>query len=86
MRIAQKYKENVMENITALLHNKYGKSVLSKTETANELGVSISTMTNRMRKGINIPNYIKEDGAANTSVVFPIKDVAEYLSRTVKVL
>lgn len=78
--------DNSVDKMVELLHEKYGKSVLTKTETANELGVSISTMTNRMSKGMNLPNYIKPDGPANTAVTFPILDVAEYLTRTVKVL
>ncbi len=69
-----------------LLHDKYGKSVLSKTELAQELGLSISTITNRKRRGIGLPNYIKADGPANAELSFPITDVAEYLTRTVQVL
>ena len=78
--------DNSIDKMVKLLHDKYGKMVLTKTETAKELGVSISTMTNRMGNNINIPNYIKPSGATNATVTFPIYDVAEYLTRTIKVL
>ena len=77
---------NAVEKVAKMLHDKHGKMTLSKNELAKELGVSLATITVRMSKGMNLPNYIKPDGPKNSTVSFPITDVAEYLSRTVKVL
>ena len=77
--------DNSIKATMQLLHEKYGKMALSKKELANELGISLATVTVRMRKGISVPNYIKDNSAPNGAVSFPIKDVAEYLSQTIKV-
>ena len=77
--------DNSIDKMVELLHKTHGKSVLTKTETAKELGIGISTLTKRMSDGINLPQYIKPDGANNTNVGFPILEVAKYLSQTIKV-
>ena len=77
--------DNSIDKMVELLHKTHGKSVLTKTETAKELGLSIATLTVRMRDGINLPEYIKADGAPNGRVMFPILEVAKYLSQTIKV-
>ncbi len=77
--------DNSIDKMVKLLHDKYGKMVLTKAETAKELGFGISTLTKRMSQGLNVPNYIKMDGATNATVLFPILEVAKYLARTIKV-
>ncbi len=78
--------DNSIDSLIQKLYDKHGKSVLTKTEMAKELGVSISTMTIRIAKGVNLPDYIKADSPPNAAVTFPLHEVAKYLSRTVKVL
>ena len=59
------------------LEAKYGR-VLSKKEMAHELGISIKTLTERMHKGVDIPEY-KETALGRH--IFPISAVAAYLSK-----
>ena len=77
--------DNTIKANMQLLHEKYGKMTLSKQELAKELGISLATVTVRMQKGMNLPNYIKVGSAPNGAVTFPLRDVAEYLTVTVKV-
>ena len=79
--------DNSIEQTARMLHDKYGKSVLTKQECADELGIALSTMTLRIQKGYNIPEYIKDrNGPPNASVTFPIMEIAKYLCRTTKVV
>lgn len=75
-------------NITVIydtLRDTYKKSALSKTELASELGIGLSTVSKMMAEGIGLPNYMKIGTAKNSRVMFPIVDVAEFISHTVKV-
>ena len=65
--------------------HRYGKSTLTKKELANELSISINTINSYIVKGINLPNYKKLGNAKNSRVVFPIVEVAKYISHTQKV-
>lgn len=67
------------------LRETYGKSGLSKVELANELGLGLSTVSKMMADGMGIPNYRKIGEAKNARVIFPLIDVAEFLSDTIKV-
>ena len=68
------------------LKARYKKSVLSKAEMANELGVSISSIDKYMAHSLGVPPYKKLGSAKNAKVVFNIIDVAEFLADTVKVV
>ena len=76
---------NRMDEIIADLRKKYGRSVLLKKELAGELGIALSTLNNYMAKGYGIPRYRKIGDARNAKVVFPIIEVAKFLSETVEV-
>lgn len=66
------------------LKDRYGKATLSKTEMAQELGISYSTIDSYISKGMGIPAYKKLGTAKNAKVVFNIIDVSEFLSQTIK--
>ncbi len=59
------------------LYSKYNKSILSKSEIAHELGISIKTVNYRMAEKKDIPNYFKD----GKFVKFAIESVAEYLDK-----
>ncbi len=67
------------------LRETYGKSGLSKVELANELGMGLSTVSKMMADGIGLPNYKKIGHAKNSRVIFPLINIAEFLSDTVEV-
>lgn len=67
------------------LLNRYNKTTLSKSELANELGVSVSSINTYIKKGYGIPEYTKFGNAKNAKVLFPIVCVAKYLSDTISV-
>jgi len=67
------------------LQEKYNKVALSKQELANELGLGLSTVSKFMADGIGLPNYKKIGHAKNSRVIFPLINVAEFLSDTVEV-
>jgi predicted DNA-binding transcriptional regulator AlpA len=66
------------------LIKKYGRTVISKSEMAQELGVSNSTLDLYIAKGTGLPNYKKLGKAKNAKVVFNLVDVADYLTKTIK--
>lgn len=68
------------------LKAKYHKSAISKRELAEELGCAESTINYYISKGINLPNYKKLQGKGNGGkVIFPLQEVAAFLSQTIKV-
>ena len=71
------------EQLCKYLSDKYKKLTLNKSELANEIGISESSINLNISKGLG-PNYIKLGTSKNASVRFNIIDVAEYLSQTVK--
>lgn len=68
------------------LHSKYKKNTISKVEMANELSIGISTISKYLADGHNIPPYIKLGESKNARVLFPLREVAAFLSRTIKVV
>lgn len=62
------------------LNLKYKRAVLSRKELCHELGISLGSLDNRIRDGINLPDYIKGEGAKNAPITFTIISVAQYLS------
>lgn len=66
------------------LHSKYGLN-LTKKELSQVLKVSVSSINNYIVKGEGIPEYIKVGKAKNGKVLFPVVNVVDYLSNTIKV-
>lgn len=78
--------ETNIKEIFADLKSKYNKSTLTKSELAQELGCGVSTINYYIARGINLPNYKKLSGNGNGGkVLFPIGEVAIFLSQTTKV-
>ncbi len=75
----------LQDEIRRELTARYKKSVLSKKELAEEMGIGVSTLNKYLAQGFGCPNYIKMQGAKNSRVLFNIRDVAEFLANTVKV-
>jgi hypothetical protein len=67
------------------LTTRYNKSTLTKKELSHELGVSLSSINNYIVKGEGIPEYTKVGTGKNGKVLFPIVNVVDYLSNTIKV-
>ena len=64
----------------------YNKSAIDKRELASELGCSVSIINYYLAKGINLPNYKKFTGNGNGGkVLFPLQEVAIFLTQTTKV-
>jgi len=73
------------EETLQLLKDTYGKSTLTKKEVAKELNLSVSTISNRISQGYDLPNYKKLGANRCDKVVFPIVELAKYLTKTIKV-
>ena len=67
---------NDLEYYLDKLEEKYQALLLSKKQTANEMGISVRTLEYRLKKGINTPTPLNKSG----KVQFPIKEVAKYLA------
>jgi len=76
---------NIEESIFQDLKDRYKKSVLNKTELANEIGMSVGAINNYISKGYGIPKYKKLGPSKNAPVVFPLVYVANYLSEVIEV-
>ena len=68
-----------------LLKKDFGYSV-TKSQLAEILIKSEQTIDRRIKDACNIPNYIRSGEGSKASYIFPIIEVAEYLSRTVKTI
>lgn len=68
------------------LRSKYKKQALTIQETASELSVSLSSLRMSVREGRNIPSYrVVGTGTQRRKVIFPIHNVAKFLSDTQQV-
>lgn len=65
------------------LLNKYGKLGLTRQETANELGISLSFLDKLLREGTGLPNYRKIGRSQKPRIVFPIDSIANFMVLTV---
>ncbi len=74
------------KSIENQLLKQYRKMALSKKELAECLGLGVSTVSKLMSQGYGLPNYKKLGNSRNARVVFPISEVARFLSDTVKVM
>lgn len=75
------YSNKIHEDLTT----RYKKSTLTKKELSQELGVSVSSINSYIVKGEGIPEYVKVGTGKNGKVLFPIVNVVDYLSNTIKV-
>lgn len=64
---------------TDYLLNKYKKLGLTRQETADELGISLSFLDKLLREGIGLPNYKKIGKSQKPRVVFPVDSVANFM-------
>lgn len=65
--------------ILAGLRAKYpDQDSLGKKEAADELGIKVAALSSRMRKGKDLPKYIKTAGGSSR-VRFPLQDFAVFL-------
>lgn len=63
------------------LKAKYKKQALTIQEVAKEMSISTGSLRNGIRLGKNVPNYKNVGhGEQRSKVVFPIHEVAKYLS------
>lgn len=67
-----------------LLKKDFGYN-LSKSKLAILLDISEQTIDRRIKEGINIPNFIRSGEGKRASYIFPIIEVAQFLSNTVKI-
>lgn len=67
------------------LSDKYQKLSISKIELSVELGISVRSINNAIVRGSGIPEYIKIGESKNSTVMFPIVNVVEYMGNTIKV-
>ena len=58
---------------------------LTKKELAQVLKVSVSSINNYIVQGEGIPEYTKVGTGKNGKVLFPVVNVVDYLSNTIKV-
>ena len=63
---------------------KYDRATLTKSEVADELGVSISTINKWITSGEVLPSPIKLGKAKNATVRFRVKDIEELLNQNTK--
>lgn len=80
----QNYTDIQAEKLYVYLQKKYKRVVISKSEMAEELGISHSTLDLYIAKGTGLPNYKKLGKAKNAKVVFNLLDVADFLTKTIK--
>ncbi len=61
------------------LIKKYGKLGLTRQETADELGISLSFLDKLLREGVGLPNYRKIGKSQKPRIVFPVDSVANFM-------
>ena len=76
---------DIRRQIKEYLSEKYNKAALSKKECAGEIGISVSTIDTYISKNDGMPNYIKLGSSKNARIIFPIEEVAKFLSQTIEV-
>ena len=61
------------------LLKKYGKLGLTRQETADELGISLSFLDKLLREGTGLPVYRKIGKSKKPRIVFPVDAIAEFM-------
>ena len=72
------------QKIEDLLISQYGLN-LTKKELSQVLKVSVSSINNYIVQKTGIPEYVKVGTGKNGTVLFPVVNVVDYMSNTVKV-
>lgn len=72
--------------LVEMLFSLYCKVLFNKLDLSRLMGVSISYIDKSLARGYGIPNYKKLGHLSNSKILFPINDVAEFLSATTKTL
>jgi len=65
-----------------MLHEKYGKLLLTKKECSIEVGRSCSSLDRDRQSGLGIQYKKNDDG----NIYYPIHEVASYIVRTQKTI
>lgn len=68
--------------LTKMLHEKYGKLLLSKKECSQEIGRSCSSLDRDRKQALGI-QYIKQ---SDGNIYYPISEIASYLIRVQKTI
>jgi len=55
------------------------KQTLDRKQTAEAIGIGLSTLDLRIKDGRKLPRYIKIGDAKNSRIVFPLLSIAEFL-------
>lgn len=66
-----------MREILKHLQEKYNKLGLSRTELAQELGISLATLDRMLAKGDDLPEYTK----IGRQYLFLLKDIAQFFEK-----
>ena len=74
---------NKIDKYMVLLYFIYGLS-LTKKEFAEVIKKAEITIERRIKAGTNVPGYIKSSDGDKSSYIFPIYEVSEYISNTIK--
>jgi len=61
------------------LLKKYQKLGLTRKETANELGISLSFLDKLLREGTGLPTYKKIGKSQKPRIVFPVDAIADFM-------
>ena len=64
---------------TDYLLNKYRKLGLTRKETADELGISLSFLDKLLREGTGLPAYRKIGKSQKPRIVFPVDAIANFM-------
>ena len=72
------------QKLEELLVTQYGIT-LTKKNLSEVLHISVSSINNYIVKGSGLPNYTKIGTSKNGTVLFPVINVVDYLSNTIKV-
>ena len=64
---------------TDYLLSKHRKLGLSRQETADELGISLSFLDKLLREGIGLPNYRKIGKSKKPRIIFSIDSIASFM-------
>lgn len=65
------------------LKSEYKTLMLTKKELSKVLGISESTINSYLSKNINLPDYKKMADGKNSRVMFPLMNVAKYLTENI---
>jgi hypothetical protein len=61
------------------LLKKYAKLGLTRQETADELGISLSFLDKLLRAGTGLPAYRKIGSSQKPRIVFPVDAIADFM-------